>query len=78
MRNDGYIATIYQKRWKVEEYHKSLKPNATFTKSPTRRAVTQISHLVMSMIAVFNPNCNPIIINFDILEIKPKFCNRDF
>ena len=42
-----YIATLYQKRWKVEEYHKSLKSNAAVTKSPTKRVTTQISHLVM-------------------------------
>jgi len=45
------VAAIYQKRWKVEEYHKSLKSNAALGKSPTRRVVTQISHLVMSMVA---------------------------
>jgi len=30
------VATIYQKRWKVEEFHKSLKSNAGLAKSPTR------------------------------------------
>ena len=39
------VATIYQKRRKVEEFHKSLKSNVGLTKSPTRtvtilRAVT--------------------------------------
>jgi hypothetical protein len=27
------ITTIYQKRWKVEEYHKSLKQNVSLSKS---------------------------------------------
>ena len=31
-------ATIYQKRWKVEEYHRSLKQNVSLSKSPTRSA----------------------------------------
>jgi hypothetical protein len=31
---DG-IATLYQKRWNVEPYHKSLKQNASLEKSPT-------------------------------------------
>ena len=48
---------IYQRRWKVEEYHKSLKTNAALGKSPTKRETTQISHLVMSMIAVFKLEC---------------------
>jgi len=38
------IQTIYQKRWKVEVYHKSLKSNASFSKSPTRTIRTQSNH----------------------------------
>jgi hypothetical protein len=30
------LTTIYQRRWKVEEYHKSLKSNASLSKSPTK------------------------------------------
>jgi hypothetical protein len=30
------LTTIYQRRWKVEEYHKSLKSNASLEKSPTK------------------------------------------
>jgi hypothetical protein len=30
------VATLYQKRWKVEAFHKSLKSNAGLAKSPTR------------------------------------------
>ena len=26
---------VYQKRWRIEEYHKSIKQNASLTKSPT-------------------------------------------
>jgi DDE superfamily endonuclease len=39
------ITSLYQKRWKVEEYHKSLKQNAALAKSPTRTVVTQTNHL---------------------------------
>jgi hypothetical protein len=39
------ITAIYQKRWKVEEYHKSLKQNASAAKSPTRTVETQSTHL---------------------------------
>ena len=38
------IIAIYQKRWKVEEYHRSLKQNASLTKSPTRTETTQTNH----------------------------------
>jgi len=34
------IIPICQKRWKVEEYHRSLKQNATLAKSPTRTETT--------------------------------------
>ena len=38
------MQAIYQKRWKVEVYHKSLKSNASFSKSPTRTVRTQSNH----------------------------------
>ena len=38
------IQTIYQKRWKIEVYHKSLKSNASFSKSPARTVRTQSNH----------------------------------
>ncbi len=38
------ITTIYQKRWKVEEYHRSLKQNASLEKSPTKREISQSNH----------------------------------
>ena len=49
----GYedITTLYQKRWKVEEYHKSLKQNASLSKSPTRTVVTQTNHFFSALYA---------------------------
>jgi hypothetical protein len=38
------INTIYQKRWKVEEYHKSTKSNLGLAKSPTKKVRTQSNH----------------------------------
>ena len=38
------MQTIYQKRWKVEVYHQSLKSNASFAKSPTKTIRTQSNH----------------------------------
>src|SRR5687768_6669895 len=43
------ITALYQTRWKVEEYHKSLKSNLALTKSPTRTTVTQTNHLICSI-----------------------------
>lgn len=48
---DGQFTTIYKKRWGVEEYHKSLKQNASIAKSPTRTIQTQSNHLFASIMA---------------------------
>ena len=45
------IETIYQKRWKVETFHKTLKSNAALSKSPTRRVRTQSNHCFMAIYA---------------------------
>lgn len=45
------MITIYQKRWRVEEYHKSLKSNLCLAKSPTRTVVTQTNHIVAALCA---------------------------
>jgi hypothetical protein len=45
----GQITALYQTRWKVEEYHKSLKSNLGLAASPTRTTVTQTNHLVCSL-----------------------------
>jgi hypothetical protein len=50
-------ATLYQKRWKVEEFHKSLKSNAGLAKSPTRTVTTQNNHVFMAIYAVFKLEC---------------------
>jgi len=45
------ITTIYKKRWKVEEYHKSIKSNTAFPKSPTKTMIAQQSHFIASIMA---------------------------
>jgi hypothetical protein len=45
------ITTLYQKRWKVEEYHKSLKSNLGFAKSPTKIVRTQSNHIFACLAA---------------------------
>ena len=45
------ITAIYQKRWSVEEFHKSLKQNASLEKSPTRVKRTQTNHFFASIYA---------------------------
>ncbi|WP_235187580.1 IS701 family transposase [Methylobacter tundripaludum] len=55
--NDDTITTIYQKRWKVELFHKSLKSSAALAKSPTRRITTQNNHVFMAIYPVFKLEC---------------------
>jgi len=45
------ITAIYKKRWGVEEYHKSVKSNVGFAKSPTKTVNTQTNHFMLSVIA---------------------------
>lgn len=45
------ITTLYGKRWNVEPYHKSLKQNASLSKSPTRTVKTQSNHIFAAMCA---------------------------
>ena len=42
---------LYQKRWKVEEYHKSLKSNLGFAKSPAKTTRTQTNPIFASLVA---------------------------
>ena len=45
------LTTIYKRRWKVEEYHKSFKSNASLAKSPTKTIRTQSNHVFASIYA---------------------------
>lgn len=45
------LFTIYDKRWSVEVFHKSLKQNVGLTKSPTKYEITQANHIFAAMIA---------------------------
>jgi hypothetical protein len=45
------IQQLYQRRWSVEEYHKSLKQNVSLERSPTRTTTTQRNHLFSSLCA---------------------------
>ena len=70
------VATLYQKRWKVEEYHKSLKSNLCIAKSPTRTKTTQIAHMVMSMIAFLKLEWLKIKHHINHFAIKAKLLLR--
>lgn len=45
------LYNTYQRRWKIEEYHKSLKNNVGIGKSPTKIERTQSCHIFASIYA---------------------------
>ena len=45
------VTIIYPKRWKIEEYHKSLKQNTSMGKSPTKTINTPANHFFSSILA---------------------------
>lgn len=70
--NGEQVATIYEKRWKVEEFHKSLKSNASLAKSPTRTITTQCNHVFMSIYAVFKLECLKIKHKINHFALRAK------
>ena len=53
-QHEDALETIYQKRWKVEVFHKTLKSHAALAKSPTKRVRTQSNHVFMAIYAAFS------------------------
>uniref|UniRef100_A0A6A7G527 IS701 family transposase n=1 Tax=Hirondellea gigas TaxID=1518452 RepID=A0A6A7G527_9CRUS len=51
------IETIYQKRWKVEVFHKNIKSNTALAKSPAKTIRTQSNHIFMSLLATVKLEC---------------------
>ena len=47
----NHMYQVYQKRWRIEEYHKSIKQNSSLAKSPTRTVRTQSNHVFASIVA---------------------------
>lgn len=62
---DG-ITSLYQKRWTIEPFHKSLKQNAALERSPVHTVTTQTNHIFASLCA---------FIKLEKLKIKTK-CNH--
>ncbi|MHB9148114.1 MAG: hypothetical protein ACYC2U_07000 [Candidatus Amoebophilus sp.] len=46
-----YIYQTYQKRWCIEEYHKSTKLNASLEKSPAKVERSQRNHIFAFIVA---------------------------
>ena len=68
---DG-IATTYGKRWHVEPYHKSLKQNASLSKSPTKIVRTQSNHVFASLCAYIKLEMLKVVTNTNHFALKTK------
>ena len=66
------INNIYQKRWKVEEYHKSIKSNTALEKSPAKIVRTQSNHIFASMYAFFKFERLKMKTNLNHFALKAK------
>jgi hypothetical protein len=66
------FATIYKKRWSVEEYHKSLKQNASIAKSPARSIIAQSNHLFCSIMAYIKLEKLKLQTNLNHFQLKAK------
>jgi len=66
------MTTIYKKRWNIEVYHKSIKSNASFAKSPTKTTKTQTNHFMLSILAFVKLEWLQIRNNLNHFAMKAK------
>jgi hypothetical protein len=66
------IKTIYHKRWKVEEYHKSIKSNTGLAKSPTKTVLTQSNHFFASIYSFSKLESLSRLTNLNHFALKSK------
>jgi hypothetical protein len=68
------MTTIYQRRWKVEEYHKSLKSNASLAKSPTKTIRTQSNHVFASIWAFVKLERMKLATQMNHFALRSRLC----
>jgi hypothetical protein len=66
------IYETYQKRWPVEEYHKSIKKNSSLEKSLTKTESSQKNHLFVSLIGYCKLEFLKIKTNLNHFALKYK------
>lgn len=63
---------IYQKRWNIETFYKSMKSNCSYSKSPTHTVRTQCNHFFCSVYAVFKYEMIRLNTNLNHFALKSK------
>jgi len=66
------LTALYQKRWHVEVFHKSLKQHAALEKSPTKTIRSQCNHIFAAMVAVTKLECLTLIQQTNHSALKAK------
>lgn len=66
------ISAIYQKRWNVELYHKSLKQNVSLEKSPTQTVTTPANHFFTALCGYIKLELVKLLSNSTILHLNPN------
>jgi len=67
-----YLYQIYQKRWRIEVYHKSIKENASLAKSPTKKMRSQANHIFASIVAFCKLEAMKVVTSTNHFAIKYK------
>ena len=68
----SHIEEIYQKRWNIETYHRSLKQNVSLAKSPTSVITTQLNHIGLSIGAFIELEKLKLALNKNHYALKRK------
>lgn len=70
------ITGFYQRRWKIEVYHKSLKKNTSLCKSPARMVRTQSNHVFASIFAFYKLECLSMKAKINHYAIKARIYEK--
>ncbi len=70
--NSKKILEIYKRRWRVEEYHKSLKQNMKIEHSPTKVEKSQRNHIFLSVCGFIKLEKLRLNYNMNHFAIKEK------
>lgn len=79
------IIELYQKRWRIEEYHKSIKSNVGLEKSPSKTVRTQCNHIFSSLCAFVKLESlslkralNHFALKYKLIITANKYAFREF
>ena len=70
------IYQLYQRRWSIETYHRSIKQNASLTKSPCWKELTQTNHIFLVLIAFCKLEILKIKTNMNHYALRNKLLLR--